>query len=94
MYPLTRNGYGAGLVYFVREMLKTRSIALEGARVAISGSGNVAQFACEKVLDLGGIPVSMSDSSGFIYDAEGITRDKLAWIRDLKNDRRGRLSGA
>lgn len=60
--------------------------------MAISGSGNVAQFACEKVLDLGGIPVSMSDSSGFIYDAEGITRDKLAWIRDLKNDRRGRLS--
>lgn len=83
---------GYGLVYFVREMLKTMGISLEGARVAISGSGNVAQFACEKVLDLGGVPVSMSDSSGFIYDAEGITRDKLAWIRDLKNDRRGRLS--
>ena len=84
---------GYGLVYFVREMLKTMGISLEGARVAISGSGNVAQFACEKILDLGGVPVSMSDSSGFIYDAEGITRDKLAWIRDLKNDRRGRLSG-
>jgi glutamate dehydrogenase/leucine dehydrogenase len=84
---------GYGLVYFVREMLKTKGADMKGARVAVSGSGNVAQFACEKVLDLGGIPVSLSDSSGFIYDADGITRDKLAWIRDLKNDRRGRLSG-
>jgi len=83
---------GYGLVYFVREMLQTKGIDMKGARVAISGSGNVAQFAAEKVLDLGGIVVSMSDSSGFIFDADGISRDKLAWIRDLKNDRRGRLS--
>jgi len=84
---------GYGLVYFVREMLQTKGIDMQGVRVAISGSGNVAQYAAEKVLDLGGIPVTMSDSSGSIYDAQGITRDKLAWIRDLKNDRRGRLSG-
>jgi len=72
-------------------MLQTKDIDMRGARVAISGSGNVAQFAAEKVLDLGGIPISMSDSSGFIYDPNGINRDKLAWIRDLKNERRGRL---
>ena len=84
---------GYGLVYFVREMLQTKDIDMRGARVAISGSGNVAQFAAEKVLDLGGIPISMSDSSGFIYDPNGINRDKLAWIRDLKNERRGRLHG-
>jgi len=65
---------------------------MKGARVSISGSGNVAQYAAEKVLDLGGIVVFMSDSSGFIFDANGISRDKLAWIRDLENDRRGRLS--
>ena len=65
--------------------------SFDGASVAISGSGNVAQFACEKVLDLGGKPVTMSDSSGYIYDASGIDRDKLAWIMDLKNNRRGRM---
>ena len=75
---------GYGLVYFVREMLSTKGIDIKGARVAISGSGNVAQFAVEKVLDLGGIPITMSDSSGFIYDSEGLTRDKIAWIHELK----------
>jgi glutamate dehydrogenase (NADP+) len=75
---------GYGLVYFVREMLSTKGIAIKGARVAISGSGNVAQFAVEKVLDLGGIPITMSDSDGFIYDPEGLTRDKIAWIHELK----------
>jgi len=83
---------GYGLVYFVREMLQTKGIDIKGVRVAISGSGNVAQFAAEKLLDLGGIIVSMSDSSGFVFDADGISCDKLAWIRDLKNNRRGRLS--
>jgi glutamate dehydrogenase (NADP+) len=82
---------GYGLVYFAREMLKIKGLSFKSARVAISGSGNVAQFAAEKVLDLGGIPISLSDSSGFIYDEEGITRDKLAWICDLKNNRRGRI---
>lgn len=83
---------GYGLVYFAREMLATQGKSFEGATVSISGSGNVAQFACEKVLDLGGKPVTMSDSSGFIHDADGIDREKLAWIMDLKNVRRGRIS--
>ncbi|MDE0868851.1 MAG: NADP-specific glutamate dehydrogenase [Candidatus Poseidoniaceae archaeon] len=83
---------GYGLVYFAREMLATKGKSFEGATVSISGSGNVAQFACEKVLDLGGIPMTMSDSSGFIHDSEGINREKLAWIMDLKNNRRGRIS--
>ena len=83
---------GYGLVYFAREMLATKGKSFEGATVAISGSGNVAQFACEKVLDLGGKPVTMSDSSGFIHDPAGIDREKLAWIMDLKNNHRGRMS--
>ena len=83
---------GYGLVYFAREMLATKSQSFEGATVSISGSGNVAQFACEKVLDLGGKPVTMSDSSGWIHDPVGIDREKLNWIMDLKNVRRGRIS--
>ncbi|PDH25194.1 MAG: NADP-specific glutamate dehydrogenase [Marine Group II euryarchaeote MED-G35] len=82
---------GYGLVYFAREMLATKDKSFAGATVAISGSGNVAQFACEKVLDLGGKPVTMSDSSGYIYDTAGIDREKLAWVMDLKNNRRGRM---
>ena len=82
---------GYGLVYFAREMLSTKGKSFEGARVAISGSGNVAQFACEKILDLGGKPVTMSDSGGYIYDESGIDRQKLAWIMDLKNNKRGRI---
>ena len=83
---------GYGLVYFAREMLATKDKSFEGATVSISGSGNVAQYACEKVLDLGGVPVTMSDSSGWIHDPAGIDRAKLAWIMDLKNNRRGRIS--
>ncbi|CAI8323820.1 MAG: NAD(P)-specific glutamate dehydrogenase [Candidatus Poseidoniaceae archaeon] len=83
---------GYGLVYFAREMLAAQGESFEGKLVSISGSGNVAQFACEKVLDLGGKPVTMSDSSGFIHDPAGIDREKLAWIMDLKNNRRGRIS--
>lgn len=83
---------GYGLVYFAREMLATKGKSFEGATVSISGSGNVAQYACEKVLDLGGVPVTMSDSSGWIHDPAGIDRVKLAWIMDLKNNRRGRIS--
>jgi glutamate dehydrogenase (NADP+) len=82
---------GYGTVYFAREMLSTKDKSFQGARVAISGSGNVAQFAAEKVLDLGGKPVTFSDSSGFIYDSEGIDRQKLAYVMDLKNNRRGRI---
>jgi glutamate dehydrogenase (NADP+) len=82
-------GYGA--VYFACEMLKTRGQGLEGQRVAVSGAGNVAQYAAEKALELGAEVVSMSDSSGTVVDEDGIDRDKLAWIMDLKNHRRGRI---
>ena len=83
---------GYGLAYFVREMLATKGETFAGKTVAISGSGNVAQFACEKVIELGGKPVTMSDSGGFIHDGDGIDSEKLAWIMDLKNKRRGRIS--
>ncbi|MCF7800936.1 MAG: NADP-specific glutamate dehydrogenase [Candidatus Marinimicrobia bacterium] len=82
---------GYGTVYFAKEMLKTNGETFEGKHVAISGSGNVAQYAAEKVLELGGIPVSMSDSLGSVYDSNGITREKLEWIMELKNYRRGRI---
>ena len=82
-------GYGA--VYFAAEMLKTRGESFEGKKVAISGSGNVAQYATEKCLDLGALPVTLSDSSGWIYDKNGITREKLAFVLELKNIRRGRI---
>ena len=83
---------GYGLVYFAREMLSAKGKSFEGANVSISGSGNVAQFAAEKVLDLGGKVVTLSDSSGFVYDPDGIDRAKLEWGMDLKNNRRGRIS--
>lgn len=82
---------GYGTVYFAANMMATQNQTLEGKRVAISGSGNVAQFATEKVLDLGGLPVTLSDSGGFIVDNNGIDREKLAWVMDLKNVRRGRI---
>ena len=82
-------GYGA--VYFAQAMLETKGESFEGKKVLISGSGNVAQFAAEKVLDLGGIPISFSDSSGTIIDEKGITREKLTWVMELKNQRRGRI---
>jgi len=82
---------GYGCVYFANEMLKTRSESFEGKTVAISGSGNVAQYSVEKVLDLGGKPVTLSDSSGSIYDPDGIDREKLAYVMDLKNVKRGRI---
>ncbi len=82
---------GYGLVYFTQEMLATRSDSLSGKRVLISGSGNVAQYAAEKVLEFGGKVLTFSDSNGTIVDEEGIDKDKLAWIMDLKNNRRGRI---
>jgi glutamate dehydrogenase (NADP+) len=82
-------GYGA--VYFVNEMLATRKEQLEGKRVLISGSGNVAQYAAEKVLQLGGQVLTMSDSSGTVVDESGIDRAKLDYVMDLKNNRRGRI---
>ena len=83
-------GYGA--VYFAQEMLKTKSQTFEGKVVAISGSGNVAQFAAEKVIELGGKVVTLSDSSGTIYDQNGIDTEKLEFVKDLKNNKRGRIS--
>ena len=82
-------GYGA--VYFAAEMLATRDETLEGKTCLVSGSGNVAQYATEKILDLGGRVVTLSDSSGYIYDAEGIDREKLAYVMELKNVKRGRI---
>jgi glutamate dehydrogenase (NADP+) len=82
---------GYGVVYFAKEMLATKNDTLEGKTVCISGSGNVAQYAVEKCIQLGAKVVTMSDSNGTIYDKDGITAEKLAWILDLKNVRRGRI---
>lgn len=82
-------GYGA--VYFAAEMLQTKGESLEDKTCLVSGSGNVAQFTIEKVLDLGGKAITLSDSSGYIYDPAGIDREKLAYVMDLKNVRRGRI---
>ena len=82
-------GYGA--VYFAAEMLNTRNENLEGKTCLVSGSGNVSQYTTEKVLDLGGKVVTLSDSGGYIHDPEGVDRDKLAYVMDLKNVRRGRI---
>lgn len=83
---------GYGTVYFAKEMLATKNSSFDGKIVAVSGSGNVAQYACEKATHLGAKVVTLSDSEGYIYDAEGIDANKLAWIMDLKNVRRGRIS--
>jgi len=83
---------GYGLVYFVEEMLHTRSNSMSGKIVTVSGSGNVAQFAAEKALLMGGKVVTFSDSDGFVHDPEGLTAEKLAYLKDLKNVRRGRIS--
>ncbi len=82
-------GYGA--VYFAEEMLKTRGDSLAGKVCTVSGSGNVAQFTVEKLLQLGAKPVTLSDSDGSIHDPEGFTPEKLAWVMQLKNQRRGRI---
>ena len=83
---------GYGTVYFAKEMLATKGDSFNGKIVAVSGSGNVAQFACEKATQLGGKVVTLSDSEGYIYDEAGIDAEKLAWVMDLKNNRRGRIS--
>ena len=83
---------GYGCVYFAEEMLKTKNDSFDGKTVVISGSGNVAQYAAEKVLELGGKVVSMSDSSGSVYDKDGIDKDKLEFIMHLKNVKRGRIN--
>jgi glutamate dehydrogenase (NADP+) len=82
---------GYGQVYFAEEMLKTRGKSMKGMRCVVSGSGNVAQYAAEKCLQLGARVVTFSDSTGFVVDEEGITPEKLAFVMDLKNNRRGRM---
>ncbi len=83
---------GYGTVYFAQSMLGTQGAEINGKTVVISGSGNVAQYAAEKVLHLGGKVVTLSDSGGYIYDADGIDTKKLAYVMDLKNNKRGRIS--
>ncbi|HPB24164.1 MAG TPA: NADP-specific glutamate dehydrogenase [Bacteroidales bacterium] len=83
---------GYGQVYFANEMLKTRGMDLQGKTVVVSGSGNVAQHAAQKATQLGGKVVTLSDSGGYIYDPDGITPEKLAYVMDLKNNKRGRIS--
>ena len=82
---------GYGNVYFLENMLKTRGIELKGKRVLVSGSGNVAQYTVEKLIQLGAVPVTLSDSDGYIYDPDGIDAEKLAYVKELKNVERGRI---
>lgn len=82
---------GYGCVYFAEEMLARRSEGIENAKVTISGAGNVALYAAQKVIDLGGMVLTLSDSSGSIHDPDGIDEQKLAWVMALKNERRGRI---
>ena len=83
---------GYGCVYFAREMLGTRGDEIEGKNCVVSGSGNVAQYTAEKIIQLGGKVLTLSDSGGFIHDPNGIDEEKLAWIMDLKTVQRGRIS--
>jgi glutamate dehydrogenase/leucine dehydrogenase len=83
---------GYGSVYFAEEMLRTRKDSLKGKICLVSGSGNVAQYTVEKLLQLGAKPITLSDSSGYIVDPVGIDAEKLAWVMELKNIRRGRIS--
>lgn len=83
---------GYGCVYFAAEMLAANGKNLEGKICLVSGSGNVAQYTAEKILDLGGKPVTFSDSNGFIFDGDGINREKLEFVKHLKNVKRGRIS--
>lgn len=82
---------GYGNVYFLLEMLKTKNIDIKGKKCLVSGSGNVAQYTCEKLIELGAVPVTLSDSDGYIYDPEGITLEKLEYVKDLKEIYRGRI---
>ncbi|MCX2746052.1 NADP-specific glutamate dehydrogenase [Mangrovivirga sp. M17] len=82
---------GFGLIYFACNMLSTQKDSLEGKKCLVSGAGNVAQHAIEKIIEMGGTPITVSDSSGFIYDEEGIDKDKLKVIMKIKNEDRGRI---
>lgn len=83
---------GYGVVYFAQDMLAAHGLGIDGMTCLVSGSGNVAQYTVEKLLDAGAKPVTLSDSDGFVHDPHGIDRDKLAWVMELKNVRRGRIA--
>ena len=83
---------GYGCVYMMEDMLKHRGESIDGKTAIVSGSGNVAQYTVEKLIELGAKPVTVSDSSGFVFDPAGIDEEKLAWIKELKQERRGRIS--
>ena len=83
---------GYGCVYMMEDMLRHSGQTIEGKTAVISGSGNVAQYAADKLIELGAKPVTLSDSSGFIYDPDGIDCEKLAYVKDLKDVRRGRIA--
>ena len=83
---------GYGTVYFAEKMLQSKGGSIKGKTVCISGSGNVAQYAAEKIIQLGGKVITLSDSSGYILDSDGINKEKLAFVMDLKNNKRGRIS--
>lgn len=83
---------GYGTVYFAQKMLQTKGDEINGKTVTISGAGNVAQYAAEKIIQLGGKVITLSDSSGYIFDSDGICSEKLAFVMDLKNNKRGRIS--
>ena len=83
---------GYGCVYMMQDMLKHRGDDIDGKTAVISGSGNVALYAAEKLIELGAKPITLSDSAGFIHDPDGIDADKLAWVKELKEQRRGRIS--
>ena len=82
---------GFGVVYFAQEMLATRGDSLAGKRCLVSGSGDVALYTATKLIDVGAVPITLSDSDGFVVDADGIDAEKLAWVLELKNVRRGRI---
>ena len=90
--PIRKEATGYGVVYMMQDMLSRRGDKIEGKTCLISGSGNVSTYTAEKIIDLGGKVVTMSDSSGFVYDKDGIDADKLKYIIDLKVNRRGRIS--
>jgi glutamate dehydrogenase (NADP+) len=90
--PIRTEATGYGTVYYMESMLQRQKDSIDGKTCLVSGSGNVATYAVEKITQLGGKVVTLSDSNGFIYDPEGVDADKLAWVMELKNVRRGRLS--
>src|SRR5438876_2020967 len=89
--PIRPEATGYGAVYFAHEMLETRDDSLEGKTCLVSGSGNVAQYTVEKLLQMGAKPVTLSDSGGIVHDPDGIDFEKLNWVMELKNERRGRI---